>query len=219
MVKTNLNCVKVPAPKPGTQSLWGPTYYPGIKIVLKRKIGDRTSKIEAYDHTRETIGLVEPHGASALTPLLDTNIHLRTDCRIPPSPKRQGEHPGQAVSRSYGLDIVMYGPLRYAKNVGIHLSRSNLRLISPHMVQKGIRVHNPHVTEFRPPPPKAYPTDHGGSFAGTTVRTVEEVRSEVMGVFDSLTRNEDYPAMDPASCILTPLLRHQKQGLYFMYMK
>jgi SNF2 family DNA or RNA helicase len=37
-----------------------------------------------------------------------------------------------------------------------------------------------------------------------------------MGVFDSLTRSDEIPAMDPPATILTPLLTHQKQGLYFM---
>ena len=216
MVKSSLNCTKVPSPKDGTKSLWGPAYHPGIKIVLKRLVGDQSLKIEAYDHTRETIGLVDAVGAAALTPLLDTNIQLRTDCRIPPGAKRTGEEPGQATSRSFVLDIVLYGPLKYARNVGTHLSRHNLRLIAPHMVQKGIRVQNPHVTEFRPPPPKAYPVDSNGSYVGGVNRTAEEVRSEVMGVFDSLTRSEDLPVMDPTERITTDLLHHQKQGLYFM---
>lgn len=216
MVKTNLNCSKVPAPKPGMRSLWGPGYNPGIKIVLKRQTGERSLKIQACDHTREMIGLVDPSSAAALTPLLDTNIRLRTDCRIPPHPKKPGEEPGQAISRSYELDIVMYGPQRYARAVGGLLSKHNLRLIAPHMVQKGIKVCNPHVSEWRPAPPKVYQTSAQGSYSNIANRTVEEIRSEVMGVFDSLKRNDDLPLMEPDARILTPLLKHQKQGLYFM---
>ncbi|TWU76513.1 hypothetical protein ED733_007553 [Metarhizium rileyi] len=216
MVKTSLNCSKVPSPKPGMQSLWGPGYNPGIKILLKRQSGERTLKIQACDHTREIIGLVEQSCAAALTPLLDTNIRLRTDCRIPPHQKQPGEEPGQAISRAYYLDVVLYGPQRYARAVGALLSKHNLKLIAPHMVQKGIKVFNPHVSEWRPPPPKVYPTNAQGTYTSVANRTVEEIRSEVMGVFDSLKRNDDLPTMEADARVLTPLLKHQKQGLYFM---
>ncbi|GJN80826.1 hypothetical protein PLIIFM63780_004356 [Purpureocillium lilacinum] len=219
MVKSGLNCFRVPAPKPGMQSLWGPGYQPGIKINLKRQVGDKSLKIQACDHTREIVGVVEPNSAAAFCPLLDTNIRLRTDCRIPPHPKKAGEEPGQPTSRSYTLDVVMYGPKKYAKNVGLLLQKHNLKLLAPYLVQKGIQVYNPHNTLYCPPPPKVYPTNSQGSFAGVANRTVEEIRSEVMGVFDSLKRNEDLPSADPPPTILTPLLKHQKQGLFFMAMR
>ncbi|KAI5463322.1 SNF2 family DNA-dependent ATPase [Mariannaea sp. PMI_226] len=220
MIKANLSCMRVPSPKPGTQSVWGPSYQPAIKVVLKRQVGDTSLKIQAYDHTRQTIGHVEVSNARAIAPLLDSNIRLRTECRIPPQPKRSGEEPGQATSRSYVLDIVMYGPLKFARNVGAHLSKYGQKLHAPYLVQRGIRVQNPHVMEYRPPPPRSYSTD--GQTPGTPIitnRTVEEIRSEVMGVFDSLTRSEDLLELDPPAMITTPLLKHQKQGLYFMMAK
>ncbi|KAH7238304.1 SNF2 family N-terminal domain-containing protein [Fusarium tricinctum] len=222
MIKASLGCTRVPSPKPGTQSVWGPGYQPAIKVVLKRQVGDSSFKIQAYDHTRQIIGLVEAQSARAIAPLLDSNIHLRTDSRIPPQPKKPGEEPGQPTSRSYTLDIVMYGPLKYSRNVGGHLSKFGQKLLAPYLVQKGIRVQNPHVLEYRPPPPRSYPPNPSGdgqnaSYGSTfTNRTVEEIRSEVMGVFDSLTRNDDLPEMEPHFNILTPLLKHQKQGLFFM---
>ncbi|KJZ79916.1 hypothetical protein HIM_00630 [Hirsutella minnesotensis 3608] len=216
MVKSGLNCTKIPSPKPGTQSILGPGYQPTIKIILKRQVGDRSLRIYASDHTREIIGAVEPRSAAAFCPLLDNNIRLRTECRIPSQPKRPGEEPGQPTSRAYTLDVVIYGPFKYAKNVGALLQRHSLKLLAPYIVQKGTRVYNPHSVEFRPPPQRTYPTDSQGSFTGTASRTVEEIRSEVMGVFDSLKRNEDLPSMDPDPCITTPLLKHQRQGLYFL---
>ncbi|KAH7189433.1 SNF2 family N-terminal domain-containing protein [Fusarium flagelliforme] len=226
MIKAHLSCTQVPSPKPGTKSIWGPGYQPAIKVVLKRQINDPSFKIQAYDHTRQIIGLVEANSARAVAPLLDSNIHLRTDVRIPPHPKKPGDEPGQPTSRSYDLDIVMYGPIKYARNVGTHLNKFGQKLLAPYLVQKGIRVQNPHVLEYRPPPPRSYPTNpvHDGMTSGGygstfTNRTVEEIRSEVMGVFDSLTRNDDLPEMEPSPDILTPLLKHQKQGLFFMMTK
>lgn len=218
MIKAGLNCSQVPSPKPGSKSLFGPTYHPGIKVVLRRQSGDRSFTIQAYDYTRQTIGLLDASSSQGIAPLLDSNIRLRTECRIPPQPKRPGEVPGQPVSRCFPLDIVMYGPARYCRNVGQHLSKNNMKLVAPYLVQRGIKVQNPHVLEFRPPPPRVYPTnDSNGTYATSLAnRTVEEIRSEVMGVFDSLTRSEDLPEMLPVPCITTPLLKHQKQGLYFM---
>lgn len=216
MVKANLNCTRVPSPKPGTQSVWGPAYQPGIKVVLKRQAGDKSLKIQVYDHTRAIIGLVESSSAAAFAPLLDTNIKLRTDCRIPPQPKRPGEEPGQMTSRVYILDIVLYGPQRYAKNVGVHLAKHNLKLVAPYLVQRGIKVNNPHVMEFRPPTPRVYNTEGQAGLSSTGNRTVEEIRSEVTAVFDSLTRNDDLPELEPGPQVTTPLLKHQRQGLYFM---
>ena len=226
MIKAHLSCTQVPSPKPGTKSIWGPGYQPAIKVVLKRQINDPSFKIQAYDHTRQIIGLVEANSARAVAPLLDSNIHLRTDVRIPPHPKKPGDEPGQPTSRSYDLDIVMYGPIKYARNVGAHLNKFGQKLLAPYLVLKGIRVQNPYVLEYRPPPPRSYPTNPvhdgmtSGGFGSTfTNRTVEEIRSEVMGVFDSLTRNDDLPEMEPSPDILTPLLKHQKQGLFFMMTK
>lgn len=216
MIKTHLNCTRVPSPKPGARSIFGDSYQPNVKVILRRQVKEASWAIPAIDHTRHVIGNVDVKGSRALVPLLDSNIGLRTECRLPSQPKKAGETPGQATSRSYGLDVVLYGPLRYAKNVGGHIKSLGLTLVAPAMVEKGIRVHNPMVPENRPPAPRAYPTDVNGAFAGPSTRTVEEIRSEVMGVFDSLTRNEDLPEMEADSRITTSLLKHQKQGLFFM---
>ncbi|KAF4126754.1 Superfamily II DNA or RNA helicase, SNF2 family [Geosmithia morbida] len=219
LLKTHLNCTRVPSAKPGSQSLWGAGYWPAIKVVLRRQVDDKTNRIPVYDHTREIIGQLHASSAVALSPLLDSRINMRTECRLPPHPKRPGEEPGQPTSQSYPLDITVYGPVRSAKNVGGWLAKHNLRLISPTLVPKGIKVFNPHVSQFQPPPARVYPTQsHGSAVVSSSSmnRTVEEMKSEVMGVFDSLARSEDLPETEPDSRIITPLLKHQKQGLYFM---
>lgn len=197
----------------------GPAYVPVIKINLKRIAGDSHLKIPACDHTREIIGNVEPKSAAALCPLLDSNIRMRTECRIGTHPKQPGEEPGQPISRAYQFDIVLYGPMKYCRSVGSHLKRHNQQLVAPMMVQKGIRVVNPHASDFRPTVVPGKSSSSSSLSAGpvsTTIRTVEEVRSQVMGVFDSLTRSEDLPEAVAPATIITPLLRHQRQGLYFM---
>lgn len=216
MIKTSLNCSLAPSPKPGAQSVFGPSYNPIIKIILKRQLGERSLIVQAYDHTRVIIGKVHADAARALAPMMDANVRLRTEARIPSQPKKPDEVPGQPISRTYTLDVVLYGPMKFAKHIGLHLTKFELRLIVPAMVQKGIKVHNPHLPDNRPPAPRAYPTDSSGAFISSASRTVEEIRSEVLGVFDSLTRTEDLPEMEADNRITTDLLKHQKQGLFFM---
>ncbi|KAL7938108.1 SNF2 family N-terminal domain-containing protein, partial [Trichoderma chlorosporum] len=223
MVKTRANCTRAPSPKPGVQSMWGPNYQPSIKVILRRTADDSSSyRVPVCDHTRQIIGMVDLSASKALAPLLDFNIRVRTDCRIPPQPMGPGEVPGQAVSRSYILDIVLYGPLKYARNVGTLLERSGIPLQQPYIIQRGIRLCNPHTADYLRSLKKSSSGVNGirslepSRLTNFTPRTVEEVRSEVMGVFDSLTRSDELPTEEPPACITTPLLTHQKQGLSFM---
>ncbi|KAL7919207.1 SNF2 family N-terminal domain-containing protein [Trichoderma austrokoningii] len=225
MIKTRANCTLAPSPKPGMHNMWGANYQPSIKVVLRKIVNDRSSKIPIIDCTRQVIGFVDGTSANALGPLLDLNLRVRTDARIPPQPVPAGQEPGQPVSCSYGLDIVLYGPLKYAKNVGQFMDRYHLTLQQPYLVQSGIKLINPHHLDNSQSvkrPHRANP-NHDHVRSGTTAavtnftpRTVEEVRSEVMGVFDSLTRSGELPTMDAPASIKTPLLTHQRQGLYFM---
>ncbi|KAL7818824.1 SNF2 family N-terminal domain-containing protein [Trichoderma aethiopicum] len=222
MITTRANCTQVPTPKPGMQSMWGPMYQPSIKVILRRPADDDSWRIPVCDHTRAIIGQVDISASRALAPLLDFNIRVRTDCRIPPQPATAGEEPGQPVSRSYRLDIVLYGPFKYAKNVGAILERDHVPLYQPYIIQKGIKLCNPHTPDYaramKKPSSRANANrgGDGSRSSNFTPRTVEEVRSEVMGVFDSLTRSDELPTMDPPTSIVTSLLTHQKQGLYFM---
>lgn len=215
MLSAKLECFKVPSPKPGTQSLFGPQWVPVVKVVLKRLAGEKTCKIQAYDHTREIIGNVDVSTAYGLASLLDA-LKMRTDCRIPPRQKAPDEIPGGAISRAYPMDINMYGPFRHARTVGKHLRRCGLRLYSPKLVQPGIRVLNPHTEEYKPPPQKTYEAYSQFGPSVQTNRTVEEMKSEVMSVFDSLADNQHIPEAEPSPCVITPLLKHQRQALHFM---
>lgn len=221
LLKCTLNCTVAPSSKFGAQSTWGPNYQPVIKVVLKRVMADKTTRIQVYDYTRVTIGHVDPKSASALSPLLDSNIYLRTECRLPPQLKAPGSEPGKPVSHAFKLDVTLYGKIKYAKSVGGWLEKQELRLNAPTMVQKGIRVHNPHVLFPKkgqlPVQNRSLGSTQGTASYGTaTVRTVEEVKADVMGVFDRMTKSEDLPLAEPGDCIVTPLLTHQKQGLWFM---
>ncbi|TRX98329.1 hypothetical protein FHL15_000974 [Xylaria flabelliformis] len=216
-----LNCHLVPSPKPGAIASMGSSHWPMVKIVLKRKMGDETQRVHAYDHTRNIVGSVDPQTSAGLAPLLDSpRLQIRTNCRINSRRKEYGEEVGQAISKSYPLDLVLYGPRKAAMTVGKYLSQKGIWLRKPFVYDNGIKYENPQEIEGpRPPPPPALRQQPAYPPPPQLVRSVEEIRSEVMGVFDSLTKSEDLPEMEPHPRVQTELLRHQKQGLYFMTTK
>ncbi|KAK3318382.1 SNF2 family N-terminal domain-containing protein [Apodospora peruviana] len=217
----SINCHKVPAPKPGMLPIGGEGYWPQVKVVLRRRVDDPTSKIFVYDHTRQVFGTVDSRTAAGLAPLLDhAMLQIRTDCRIPMRRKVDGEQVGQSISRIHKFEMMIYGPRKFALSVGKHLTRFKLNLLSPPRVDAGVKVVNPHARENRLPPPARFTpiADASSSYHAppATVRTVEEIRSEVLGVFDSLPKSDDLPEMHPDGRVLTELLKHQRQALYFM---
>ncbi|GAP84855.2 putative transcription termination factor 2 protein [Rosellinia necatrix] len=216
-----LNCHLVPSPKPNAIAAMGSSHWPVVKIVLKRKLGDEGLRIFAYDHTRKIVGLVDSDTSAGLAPILDSpRLQVRTNCRINSRRKEPGEEAGQAISKGYNLDLVLYGPRKSAPTVGKFLSQKEVWLRKPFVYDNGIQYENPQDNEgWKPPPPPALRQQPLYPPPPQMVRSVEEIRSEVMGVFDSLTKNEDLPEMVPDPRVQTELLRHQKQGLSFMMTK
>ncbi|KAH7030928.1 SNF2 family domain-containing protein [Microdochium trichocladiopsis] len=213
-----LNCHTVPRPKPGQFSLNSAYYWPIVKIMLKRNRGEPSLTINAMDYTRNIVGTVDATTSSGLAALLDSDLlNLRTDCRLPTRKKEPGEQAGEPTSMSYSLDLMIYGPRKKAKAVGRHLSHKNIWLRNPPRVDAGIKFENPQALDM-PQPPSIMKDRNTISTSSmpTVMRTVEEIRFEVMGVFDSLTKSEDLPEMEPGPLVVTELLKHQKQGLHFM---
>ncbi|KAI2635247.1 SNF2 family N-terminal domain-containing protein [Xylaria nigripes] len=216
----NLNCHLVPSPKPALLTVMGSSHWPTVKIVLRRKTGDSTDRIYAYDYTRKIVGLVDSHTSAGLAPLLDApQLQIRTNCMINTRRKEIGEEAGKPISKSYALNLLLYGPRKASRTVGKYLSQKGVWLRRPFVVDKDIPYENPQEIEAPRPPPPTVRQHFTYTQAPQVVRNVEEIRSEVMGVFDSLTKSEDLPEMEPDSRVQTELLRHQKQGLYFMTKK
>ncbi|KAK4678091.1 hypothetical protein QC764_0051630 [Podospora pseudoanserina] len=209
----------IPAPKPNMISMGGPAFWPQVKILLKRTPGDPTTKIYAHDWQKRCIGLVDPKTASVLAPLMDMagTFGTRTDCRIPVRRKNPGEEVGQQVSTQFKLELMIYGLRSFADRVGKLLQRKNINLLSPPRVESGVKVFNPLAKENRPQLPSLARVNNVVQYqAPPMIKSVEEIRSEVLGVFDSLPKSDELPELDPPPSVLTPLLKHQKQALFFM---
>lgn len=217
-----INFDVVPSPKPGQRAL-NEQWWPQVKIMLSRRQGDPSNVILAKDHTRRVVGRIDAQTALGLSPLLDSGrLYLRTESKLPSRPRRPQEQVGQQVSLALNFNCILYGPRKSSRAVAQHLYKKGLQLTRPAVVEKGIPYENPMPQDVRQQGPvraQFVPSPAvTASYPGIT-RTVEEVRSEVMGVFDSLARSEDLPQMEPDARITSQLLPHQKQGLYFMTMR
>lgn len=211
-----LNAHRIPTPKPGHVQM-RQDHWPQVKIVLRRRVADKTNIIHAVDHTRNLIGVIDTNTSLGLVPVLDSSCAARTTCRILSRPKRPGDPPPgtEGVSCQYHLDLNLYGPKKYALRIGQALSQKQVYLRSPIFLEAGTILHNPH--EIRKPPQAiSRMTPTNGYRAQAPIRTTEEVRSDIISMFDSLQQSDDLPEMNPSDGVTTELLRHQKQGLHFM---
>lgn len=213
-----INAHQVPTPKPGTMSV-SKSFWPQVKIQLRRTAGERTHQIYVRDGTREVIGCVDVNTAIGLVPLLDAKFNIRTAGRILTRPKKLDDlPPGAKISQRYGLDLNVYGPKKHAIQIGRHLAQKQLWLRTPLFVENGTELYNPHVLE-RPAQPAPRLMASYSSQPPGPVRTTEDIRNDVLGMFDSLEQSENLPEMQPNQRIITDLLKHQKQGLHFMTAK
>jgi SNF2 family DNA or RNA helicase len=217
----DVNCFRVPTPREGTRALSN-EYWPHVKVVLKRRTGDKTSIISVVDSTRQCIGSLDVNTACGLVPILDSNLKVRTAARILTRQKKSSDlPPGAECSQRFPLDLTLYGPEKHAKQIGKFLSQKQLWLRLPLSVEAGIKLVNPHtalkIAQAKPGVPRCL-----GSYStssAVSMRTVEQVRDDVIGLFDTLQQAESLEPADPGPLIVTKLLPHQAQGLRFMQMK
>lgn len=211
-------CTSVPAPKPGMVAIGGESYWPQIKVLLRRKLGDSPGHIPVWDIKRQVFGTLDRKTAECLSGLLDSTLHIRTDALIPTRRKDPTEVVGQPIEpRANRVALMLYGPRKYANSVGSHLVKHRIKLVSPLRVEPGVKIFNPMPSENRPQLTMRTPnTGDSRPLQYASNRTAEEVRNEVIGVFDSLQKSDDLPEMEACDLITTPLMKHQRQGLYFM---
>ena len=188
-----------------------------MKLTLSRLPG-KDNIIRVIDPTGKDFGNVDVKTSLGLARLMDIRTSkFRVQARLNMREKHDSDVAYQPCSLYLDMTINIYGPKSRAKQVGTHLSSKNVWLQTPYTSDTGIELCNPHSKE--PPKPKTTVCSSAPREAGYVYRTVEETRNEVLGMFDSLGESDSLPEMEPDPRILTPLLKHQKQGLYFMTAK
>ncbi|KAI9696843.1 MAG: hypothetical protein M1836_005205 [Candelina mexicana] len=207
---------KVPSPNPNAKAL-SKTTWPMIKVELKH-LHANNHIISVTDPCGNDFGNVDVRTAQALVPLMSSkSASIRLQARVPPRLKNGLEAPGMPMSGTFELNINVYGKQKQGVMIGRLFSQKQVWLRTPLLVDSGIEICNPHAPKAGAPPKTASSAGTSSGMSGGFVsRTVEEIRSDVMGMFDSLEKSDALPEMEADPRIITPLLIHQKQGLYFM---
>ena len=207
-----------PAPKLSARSL-DPNFWPQVDLELRRRPGVNTLIISALDSRGTDFGSVDVNTSRGLAPILDRNFGVRLQAWMPFRRRREGEVIGSQISTFFDLRFNMYGPRSLAKDIGRFLGQKNIWLAPPIMTPPGTEILNPHYGKKPPVPPRSVLPGYANGSSSYTTRTTEEIRNDVQGMFDSLQTSEKLPEVEADPRIITPLLSHQKQGLYFMRKK
>ncbi len=194
--------------------------WPAMKLLLRRHPG-KDYIIRVIDPMGKDVGNVDIRTSQALSKIMDSrNPKFRTQARLNARVRKNGDYPGKECSEYFDMTVNLYGPRHKAVVMGRFLSQKNIWLRQPFMVDAGIEIFNPHQPAIAPPRTVngigAHASSATGPGTGYVSRTNEEITREVTGLFDSLQQTEHLPEMDADPRIITELLSHQKQGLYFM---
>lgn len=191
--------------------------WPSMKLELRRLPG-KDSIIRVIDPMGKDFGTVDVRTAMALAKVMDSkNPKFRTQVRLTARNRKNDEFPGKDCSEYLDMTLNLYGPKSKVQVIGKFLSQKNVYLRTPFMVDTHVEIINPHAPVATAPRTSTGGTSCNiGPGSGYVTRTVEEVRNDVIGMFDSLQQSENLPEMDADRHITTELLSHQKQGLYFL---
>ncbi|KAF1832293.1 hypothetical protein BDW02DRAFT_433791 [Decorospora gaudefroyi] len=221
------HCVPFPDPKKYAGNAGGQGR---IKVAFRRGGGQKSNQIiMVTDGMGKEFGRVDMKTAQGLTPLIDSSntTGLKwmawTDARR----KLPNEGPsGSPINALISMTLQLYCPRRMADNMGRALKAKNLHLEQPALELARHDYYNPQTKEFFQSTQVGQPgfqAMHTQQYApnGTpstyALRSVEEIRADVEGVFNTVvSRTEVVPTREPSALIKTELYPHQKQALYFM---
>lgn len=207
-------------PRPAAQNIFGDSAHdwPSLKLGVHREANQGNNRIDVSDPHGKIFGAIDAKTAAVIVPLLDSpalkvDITARLDVRR----RSPDEYSWGPCSAFYRASINLYGLRKDADIVGRHLGQNNVWLGTPNSVEQGVPVFNPHA-ERRRAQASFLPAvaARGRSGVSYEIRTAEEVNDAVMKMFDQLQSAENLPEMDPPPIISTRLLRHQRQGLWYM---
>ncbi|KAF2502993.1 hypothetical protein BU16DRAFT_449792 [Lophium mytilinum] len=197
------------------------TWQPRLKISLRRRAGQNNTAIGAIDPTGTQYGWIDRKTAAGLAPLMDSEPTSKLKWIAVTEAVKRKEPPGAIISGLLPIIIQLYCPRKNASHVGRFLRGHNILLDAP--------SHEPHKFPYVNPQQMKVPLVSNSiayqpSGASQTSqqpnsyinRSVEEVRNDVQTMFNSITKTEDIPLKEQDPAVLTPLLGHQKQALYFM---
>jgi SNF2 family DNA or RNA helicase len=191
--------------------------WPPAKMSLQPRVGQEKTYL-ALDGRQIEFGKLDLITASAIAPLLkNANLKMRLAPLLKERPKEAGEEPGQPISKSLDISITLYSAAEAAVGIGRHLSQRQIFLYKPLVIPHGTEVLNPHVPNYNVVPRSKTSAVVTAQSSGYRIRTTEEIKSDVLSMFDRLGKTEELPEAEAdATLVKTELMQHQKQALWFL---
>ena len=201
-----------------------------IKVRLRRMGSHRQNNvISVIDPSGTEFGRIDMKTAHGLAPLMDRAQagEVRWGVMTDPRKKAKGEGPpGSPLSALIGVTIQLYCPREFARRIGGFLRSRSIFLEEPLFDRTRYPYENPQIevnrfpaaprlSEYANSPvlaegaPSSYPSIYDA-------RSVAEIRNDVHQMFSTIINSKDLPEMEADERVRTPLLKHQKQALYFM---
>ncbi|KAF8945286.1 hypothetical protein BGZ47_002958 [Haplosporangium gracile] len=196
------------------------------RVIIKRATTANKASL-AVEHEGGLYGYIVSELAETLVPLVDANM-IWWEASVP----RQRKHNNVSAP----INIVLYGKPRFQMTVAKALY-GKVKLDDPLSYDHRTTYSNPLAPvpgeqlslydKFRGvnTPSPYYSAGAGlgytgftsyAGYSGSSVRSAEEIKNQIDGVFKGLRSATDLPEVEPASSMMTKMYRHQKQALYFL---
>ncbi|KAL1608529.1 hypothetical protein SLS60_003471 [Paraconiothyrium brasiliense] len=196
-----------------------------IRISFRRGGGDRSNAvIMAVDASGREFGRIDLKTAPSLAPLMDNakSTGMKWSAWTEPRRKTPNEGPpGSPISALLNMTFQLYCPRKYARDLGNHLYKCKVLLDDPLYEIERCDYFNPQThkqwskgdtaqSTFEAPQP---------TYPAYVLRSVDEIRTDVQNMFDTIGEVEELPLREPSTTVQTPLYKHQKQALHFLWEK
>jgi hypothetical protein len=196
-----------------------------IGITFRRGGGDRKNAvIMAVDPTGKEFGRIDLKTAPCLAPLMDNRKSTGMNWLAWTEPRRKAGNegpPGSPLTALIEITFQLYCPRKVARDLGNHLARYKVYLEDPLFELERCDYWNPQTLREWNAGDLAQPTFEAPrpSHSAYVLRSVDEIRTDVQNMFDTIGNVEEMPLREPSSSVRTPLYKHQKQALYFLWDK
>jgi hypothetical protein len=141
----------VPKPAPNNFFADWSRDWPAIKLGTHHQPG-MGNRIDVSDPHRRVFGAIDARTATAIVPLLDSQLKVSMTARLELRRRRPEEIEWQHCSEVHRASINLYGMRKHADKVGDVLGRHNVWLGTPSMVEQGTPVFNPQANRRRTQP-------------------------------------------------------------------
>jgi len=199
-----------------------------ISIRFRRSSGHLTTlNIMVVDPTEREFGRIDFKTAKALAPLMDgaKASGLKWMAWTEPRRKTKDESgPGGPMTGLISITLQLYCPRKHAHSIGKYLRQYEVQLEDPQLDIHRFDYFNPQThasfsakdAQLAVPQNQGYAPGAGGNYV---MRSVDEIRSDVQTMFDTIAETDELPTREASPLLRTKLYKHQKQALYFLWDK